>query len=262
MEKVVVFGDRDWADLAHWYLTHDSPYEVVAFTKDQDHMTGSQHRGLPLVPFEEVEQHYPPSTVKMLIPISYKMMNRVRADRFYEAKRKGYRLISYVSSNATVWRDLPCGENCLILEGAVIQPFAEIGDNVVIWSGGHIGHHTVIKDHVMIGPQATICGRCTIESFCFLGANCSVRDELTIASHSLVGAGAVVLRNTEAHEVYRAAEAVPIKVRADLIGTMRSGRKRKQGSGGVEARSDDESGASDGGPPMRSTLKRRGAEEG
>ena len=27
--KVVVFGVGQWAELAHFYLTHDSPHEVV-----------------------------------------------------------------------------------------------------------------------------------------------------------------------------------------------------------------------------------------
>ena len=31
MNKVIVFGLQDFAELAHYYLTHDSDYEVVAF---------------------------------------------------------------------------------------------------------------------------------------------------------------------------------------------------------------------------------------
>jgi len=31
MEKVVIFGTEELAQVAHFYLTHDSPYEVVAF---------------------------------------------------------------------------------------------------------------------------------------------------------------------------------------------------------------------------------------
>jgi len=35
-EKLVVFGNGNWAQLAHFHLTHDSPYEVVAFTADAE----------------------------------------------------------------------------------------------------------------------------------------------------------------------------------------------------------------------------------
>jgi hypothetical protein len=32
MSRVIVFGLRDFASLAHFYLTHDPEHEVVAFT--------------------------------------------------------------------------------------------------------------------------------------------------------------------------------------------------------------------------------------
>ena len=38
MSKVVVFGVGQWAELAHFYLTHDSPHEVVAFALDRDYI--------------------------------------------------------------------------------------------------------------------------------------------------------------------------------------------------------------------------------
>ncbi len=36
MSKVVLFGLRDFASLAHYYLKYDSPHEVVAFTVDRE----------------------------------------------------------------------------------------------------------------------------------------------------------------------------------------------------------------------------------
>ena len=38
MSKVVIFGVGQWAELAHFYLTHDSPHEVAAFTLDRDYI--------------------------------------------------------------------------------------------------------------------------------------------------------------------------------------------------------------------------------
>ena len=55
-------------------------------------------------------------------------MNQDR-ERFYsEAKSKGYKLISYVSSRAMLC-DNKIGENCFILGGVTLQPFVEIGNN-------------------------------------------------------------------------------------------------------------------------------------
>ena len=135
-------------------------------------------------------------------------MNHVRADKYDDAIRRGYTLISYVSSKATTFPGFTCGDNCFILEDNTIQPFVTIGNNVVMWSGNHIGHHTVIKDHVTITSHVVISGCCTIEPFCFFGVNATVRDETVVARETLVGMGAVIAKDTKEFEVYQAAGTV------------------------------------------------------
>ena len=53
MAKVVLFGILDTAELAHYYLEHDSEHEVVAFTVNREYIQKPSFRGLPLVAFEE-----------------------------------------------------------------------------------------------------------------------------------------------------------------------------------------------------------------
>ena len=58
MALVVIFGTRDLASLAHFYLRCDSPHEVVAFTVDREFLPDEPHfEGLPIVPFDEIEKH-------------------------------------------------------------------------------------------------------------------------------------------------------------------------------------------------------------
>lgn len=217
MAEVVVFGVGQWASLAHLYLTHDSPHEVVAFTLDRDYLKEKEHLGLPVVAFDEVEGLYPPDRFEMFVPMSFKKMNHLRAGKYHEAKEKGYELISYVSSRATTWPGFVCGDNCFILEDNTIQPFVEIGNDVVLWSGNHIGHHTLIKDHVMITSQVVISGACTVEPYCFFGVNATVRDETVVARETLVGAGALILKDTKEFEIYKTEGTRPAKVRSDRI---------------------------------------------
>ena len=220
MARVVVFGVSQWADLAHFYLTHDSPHEVVAFAVDREYLKSSEHNGLPVVAFDELEQHYPPDQFKLFIPISFKKMNHVRAEKYFEAKKRGYELISYVSSKATTWPNFKCGDNCFIFEDNTIQPFVEIGSNVVMWSGNHIGHHTTIGDHVMITSHVVISGCCKIEDYCFFGVNATVRDETVIARETLVGMGVVILKDTKPFEVYKASATEPAGFRSDEIRSL------------------------------------------
>jgi sugar O-acyltransferase (sialic acid O-acetyltransferase NeuD family) len=220
MSKVIVFGVSQWAELAHFYLTHDSTHEVVAFTLDREYIESPRYKDLPVVPFDEVQQHYSPGEIKMFIPMSFKRMNHARADKYYEAKQKGYELISYVSSRATTFPGFECGDNCFILEDNTIQPFVKIGSNVVLWSGNHLGHGTVIQDHVMITSHVVISGCCTVEEFSFLGVNATVRDETIIARETLVGMGVTILKDTKEFEVYKAAGSEPAAFRSDEIRSL------------------------------------------
>jgi len=220
MSKVVVFGVSQWAELAHFYLTHDSPHEVAAFTVDRDYLTAATFHGLPVVAFDEVERVYPPGDFTLFLPISFKRMNHLRAEKYATAKAKGYALISYVSSKATTFPDFACGDNCFILEDNTIQPFVTIGSDVIMWSGNHIGHHSTIKDHVMITSHVVISGCCTIEEFCFFGVNATVRDETVLAHDTLIGMGQTILKDTQPFEVYKANPTQAAGIRSDQLRSL------------------------------------------
>jgi acetyltransferase-like isoleucine patch superfamily enzyme len=216
MANVVVFGVEKLAELAHFYLTHDSDHTVVAFTVDPEYFTSSEFKGLPVVPYNEIEKHYAPGQFCMFIPMSFEKMNHLRAGKYDDARRRGYKLISYVSSRATIFSDFQCGDNCFILEDSTIQPYARIGSDVVIWSGSHIGHHAVVKDHVFIA-RAIISGSCVIESFSFLGGNAVIRDGVVVARETLVGMETYIARDTKEFEVYRNRGTQPERVRSDRL---------------------------------------------
>lgn len=201
LNKVVVFGIGQIAEIAHFYLTEDSPYEVVAFTVDKDYIDKETFKGVPVVPFEEVESFYPPEEYKMFVPISYDRVNKLRAEKYCDAKKKGYSFITYISSKATYY-NTPVGENCFIFENNVIQPFTEIGNNVILWSGNHIGHHTKIEDHCFLASHIVVSGSVIIKPYTFIGVNATIRDNVTIGSENVIGAGALILSNTNDRAVF------------------------------------------------------------
>jgi len=203
MEKVIIFGIKDFAELAHYYLTHDSPYHVLAFTVHSKYLSvNKSFKNLPVVPFEEITSIYPPASYSMFAPLSPKNMNRLRANVYNEIKARGYKCISYVSSKATVFENV-IGENCFILEDNTIQPFTSIGNNVVLWSGNHIGHHGQIKDNVFFTSHVVLSGHCIVEPYCFFGVNSTIRDGLHIAEGTLVAMSASINKNTEPWGVYK-----------------------------------------------------------
>jgi sugar O-acyltransferase (sialic acid O-acetyltransferase NeuD family) len=201
-KPLVIFGSGDIAQLAHYYFSTDSDHEVIAFTVDASHINEPRFCGLPVVPFEEVTQYYPPEEFDFFVALSYSKLNAVRKEKFIQAKEKGYTLVSYMSSQATVLNDGNIGENCFILEDNTIQPFVRIGHDVTLWSGNHIGHHSVIHDHTFIASHVVISGGVEIGEQCFIGVNATLRDHLKVGDRCVLGAGTLLLADAEPEGVY------------------------------------------------------------
>jgi sugar O-acyltransferase (sialic acid O-acetyltransferase NeuD family) len=210
-EKVVVFGNTDLAVLDHFYLTYDSPHDVVAFTVDAAYMRDTSFCGLPMMPFEHLEERFPPEDYALSILLGFRDVNRLRAGKYAKAKAKGYRCISYVSSSVKVWPGVAIGESCHIYENVVVQPFTTIGDNVVIAPGCMIGHHSRIEDHCFIAAHANVLGEVRIGSHSVLGANCTITDGLAIGRECIIGAGALITKSTNDAGIYpgKSAERLP-----------------------------------------------------
>ena len=201
-KRLVIFGCGEIGQLAHYYFSRDSDYEVVAFTVDRDHLPGPVFCGLPVVAFDRVADVYPPSAYDFFVALSYSKLNAVRMGKYAEAKALGYKLASFISPLATVLNGGRIGDNCFVFEDNTIQPFVCIGDNVTLWSGNHIGHHGQIKDHVFFTSHVVLSGHCVVDSYSFFGVNSTIRDYLHIAEGTLVGMAAAVIKPTEAWGVY------------------------------------------------------------
>lgn len=210
--RLVIIGAGEFAAIAYEYFTCDSEHTVVGFAVEREFLTSREFLGLPVVPFEELEQHFSPDDHKAFVAITYTQMNRLRARLYRQAKLKGFKLQSYISSRAMVWRNATIGDNVFIFENNVVQHFVSIGNNVILWSGNHIGHRTIIEDHCYLASHVAVSGLCRIEQYSFVGVNATIADRLTIARDCLIGAGCLILKDTEPGKVYYAAPATPAKV--------------------------------------------------
>ncbi len=194
-KPLVIFGTAEMAELARFYFEHDSEYRVVAFTADDGFVEGDSFQGLPLVPFTEVVKRFPPAEYGMHVALSYARLNRLRQEKYEQARAAGYALASYVSSKSASWPGLTLGDNCFILENQTIQPAVRIGNNVMIWSGNHLGHGSVIGDHTYIASHVVISGHCKIGQRNFFGVNSTLRDFCTIGNDCFIAMGAAVARD-------------------------------------------------------------------
>jgi sugar O-acyltransferase (sialic acid O-acetyltransferase NeuD family) len=205
--KLVIVGDSLFAEIAHQYFIHDSPYEVVAFAVESEYLERERFCELPVGAFETLEQTHDPAEHDVYVAITYGQVNRLRTRLAAAAKEKGYALASYVSSNAFVWRNVELGEHCFIFEDNTVQPFVRIGNNVVLWSGNHIGHHSVIRDNCFISSHVVVSGSVDIGENCFLGVNSTLVNDISIGPDCWIGPHVVLTRDVDPGSMYRPARS-------------------------------------------------------
>lgn len=202
-KKLVIVGAGELALIAYEYFTYDSDYEVVGFSVERDYIKETELNGLAVVAFEEIESHFPQDAHDVFVAIPASGLNRLRTRLYHAAKEKSYRLATYISSRAFVWRNAEIGDNCFIFEDNTIQPFTKIGNNVIMWSGNHLGHRSVIRDNCFVSSHVVISGYCDIGESCFLGVNSTINDRVTIPHDCVIASGSLVNKSlTNPEKIY------------------------------------------------------------
>lgn len=200
--QIVIFGTGRGANVATRYFRDDSTLEIAAYTIDDEYLQNKEFLGRPVVPFSRIERELSPVEYSMFIPLGFQHMNALRAEKFNEAKRKGYSMVSYVSSRICAWEQPRIGENCFILEANIFNYDVRIGDDVVLWSGNQIGDCARIEDHVWISSHVVLSGNVTIGANAFLGVNATVSNNVQIGERSYVGANTLITQDTGQDSVY------------------------------------------------------------
>ncbi|MCA9186045.1 MAG: hypothetical protein R3E01_09615 [Pirellulaceae bacterium] len=218
-KNLVIFGARAFAEIAKYYFDRSGAYRVCAFCVDGQYLTDVNHCGLPVIAFEELPTTFSAEQCEMFVAVGYHKNNQQRAEKMAAAKAAGYQLARYVSPKAQVADDLTVGENSMVMEHATVQPFVTVGDGSIIWSASRVGFHTQIGNYCWI-VSAIFGESVVLGDRTFVGLNATVAPNLTIGQANVIGAGALVLRDSADHAVFRGVESVASKVPSYRLWTM------------------------------------------
>ena len=219
MKKIIVFGTGELAQRIYYYLK-DSDDEVVAFSANKSKIHNDKLLGLPVVPFEDIEEKYTPNEFSMFIALAYSEMNKKRSKFFDEAKSKGYELYSFVHPSTKIWDEFEVGENCFILANYVIQPFVKIGDNVLIGSNNLISHNTIIENNCFITSNVTMGGHIVIGANSFIGFSATINQRIKIGKECIIGAGTIITKDVGDKEVHAENSSRKLPQSSDQIGNI------------------------------------------
>lgn len=211
-QQVIIFGTGVFGRIAYNRLSGGSSFDVAAFTADRRFCDTPSLFGLPVTPFEDIVELFPPDRFSMLVALGYQRTNRLKEEKFRAAKAAGYKLVSFVSPDSAPPPKFKLGENCFIGPNTVIDPSVVIGDNVSIGSGCVVPHDCRIEDHCFLADGVLLGGNAHIEANCFIGIGAIIRNRARIRRECVVGAGAVILQDTRERGVYvgRSAEELPV----------------------------------------------------
>ena len=214
-QNLIIFGIGYFADQIFRYLCLEGK-TVEAFTVEKKYCDKKCFHDLPVIPFEELENHFSKNNISILVCIGYNKMNQVRKRVFDRIKDKGYKILSYTHPNATVLTDkLELGN--IILENVSIGIGCFVGEGNIFYNNSVICHDVIIHNYNYFSPSSTILGGAQIKNGCFLGGNSTIKNGITIEDNSLIGANAFVRRDTRKKEVIVPANSITLDYDSFLL---------------------------------------------
>lgn len=211
-KPIILFGAGKIAEVIHYYATEVCGFEVAAFCVDEPYKKDDYFSGKPLIAFEHIEVSYPPGSYDMFIALGYHQINGLRKEKYDSARGKGYHLVSVVSPEANLPKNVSYGDNCFIMPPVLLHPFVSLGNNVFIWSGAMVGHHSTIGDHCWLTSTCNIGGNVSIGERTFVAMGATVSHSIHIGKACFLGANTLVTKKMEDEQVVIAESSKPIKL--------------------------------------------------
>lgn len=216
MRKVIIFGVEQFADQLHNLMKKDENYEVCGFCMDKAYLKElTEHNGLPVVAFEELEQYFSPEEYGILFCIGYTDMNRVRKNRMENAKSRGYEIMNYQHPTALVQTE-DIGFGNIFMEGTIIGQGCKIGNGNIFWPAAHVAHHTEVGNWNFFTISCAVAGNIKIHDMCVFGNNCTIKNGIEIKEGTLVGAGAYIAHSTDEWSVYAPPRSYKLEGKSSL----------------------------------------------
>jgi sugar O-acyltransferase (sialic acid O-acetyltransferase NeuD family) len=192
-KPLVIFGIGKIAEAVSYYFNRDSDYTIHAYVVDDAYAKIEFFLNKPVVKMSDVQEKFNSETHAVFIAVGYQGMNSLRADKYQFFKNLGYSFAAYKSPH--VYGAYTTGENTIVMDGAIIQPYASFGNNVFVWGGAMVGHHATINDDCWLTGGCLIGGSVNLGRGTFIGMGAIVGHEVKTGIECMLGAGTLTIRS-------------------------------------------------------------------
>lgn len=217
MKKLLIFGCTSYSKLIRYTMSHFSGIEAEGYCLSAPYLNSREFDGLPVVPFERLDDLYGEGQFEVLITVGYRKMNVGREVIFRQCRNRGYQIASYIHPDAKV-ETQSIGQGNIIMDGTHLYPFCQIGDGNIL-NGLVLGHESSMGNFNFTA-RCTTGGLVHIGSNCFLGIGACICDNVVIADYNLIGAGAVISKNTKPSTAAVSPKARMLPNASDIMGEL------------------------------------------
>lgn len=201
-QQVIIYGDSDFAEQVYYQLYTDGRYKVLAFTVDEAMLQKKSFKGLPVIPFQQLNNYYSTNEVQIFPAIGYSKLNTIREIVVLEIEKAGFNLFTYISKLAFIGANTKIGEGCFICEFVSIGIHTEIGKGVVFLPNSRIAHNNTIKDYCYFSNSVAVGGNTIVKRNSFIGMNSTIRDGISIGEFNVIGTASNIVKSTEPNGIY------------------------------------------------------------
>lgn len=198
MEKIIIVGCGQQANVVLYNMKSQRKYEALGFFDSNYEKVGNEYYGL------KVSECYKECNLKDLI-------DRYNTNKFFigfgdmkyrklvyeEFVNSGWEAVNIYHPSAVISNEAKIGKGVLIEAGCLITPNPIIGDNVVVNTGSQVNHDNIIGDHVYMASGIVLSGGVVIRENTLIDDGVIVALGKTIGSNCIIGAGSVVTKNIE-----------------------------------------------------------------
>lgn len=181
-----IIGTNETAERVTQFIERYNLFNIIGYAVDRDFLTQSQFHDKPVWSIEELDTQVDKKQCQLFVALFWNHLNGDRRRLYERLKKEGWNFAKIISPLAAVRGCV--GDNCWIMDYAVMQEDSVIGDNVIVSDFCFVGDYTKIDDHVFLGARSTVMGSAYVGKQTFIGIGATVFDVVHVGNKCLIGA--------------------------------------------------------------------------
>lgn len=215
MESIFIIGASGHAKVVADIVEQEGLLAVAGFI-DAQVAAGTVHYGYPVLGTENdltrlCEEH---SVSRGIVAIGDNFV-RARVVERIGAVMPEFRYATAAHPSAQVARGAVFGPGTVLMANTVLNSDCTVGAHCIVNTGAQLDHDGEMDAYASLAPGVVAGGNCTIGGFAAVGIGANVSHGRSVGRHAVVGAGAVVIADVPAHQVWYGVPARFIRDRRD-----------------------------------------------